>query len=81
MKLSVSTSTVHCVVSDDAVDPGDAALQALLAAIAERTHDSQRRDRLLDLIFTIPPLREWTTDSLARLHDVAAFGADLGRQL
>jgi hypothetical protein len=45
------------------------------------SHDSQRRDRLLDLVLTIPPLREWTTDSLGRLQDVAAFGAEVGRQL
>jgi hypothetical protein len=81
MELSASTSTVHGVNPDDAVDPGDAALQALLAAIAEGTHDSQRRDRLLDMMLTIAPLREWTTESLARLHDVATFGAGLGRQL
>lgn len=42
---------------------------------------AQRRDRLLDMILTIAPLREWTTESLARLHDVATFGAGLGRQL
>lgn len=72
---------VHGVNPDDVVDPGDAALQALLAAIAERTHDSQKRDRVLDMILTIPPLRKWTTDSLARLHDVATFEVDLGRQL
>jgi len=50
MKLSLSASTVHGVVFDDAVDPGDAALQELLAAIAKRTHDIQWRDRPLDLI-------------------------------
>lgn len=67
--------------SDDVVDPGDAALQALLAAIAERTHDRQMRDTVLDFILTVPPLRHWPTDSLARLHDVANVGAGLARQL
>lgn len=67
--------------SDDVVDPGDAALQALLAAIAEGTRDGQRRDAVVDLILTIPPLREWPTDSLARLHEVSNFGAGLSRQL
>lgn len=73
--------TVHGVNPDDVVEPGDAALQTLLAAIAERTHDSERRDRILDLILTIPPLREWTRASLARLHTVVSFGADPGRRL
>lgn len=72
------TSTVPPVNSDDVVDPGDAALQALLAALAERTHDRQRRGMVLDFILTLPPLRHWPTDSLARLHNVSNVGAGLG---
>lgn len=66
----MSTSTVPPVNSNDVVDPGDAALQALLAAIAERTHDHEMRDRILDFIVSVPPLRQWPSDSLAQLHDV-----------
>ena len=57
--------------SEDLVDAGDAALQALLAGLAERTTDSVRRDRLLDFILTLPPLREWPTESLVRLEEAA----------
>jgi hypothetical protein len=43
-----STFTVCVVESDDILDPGDARIQALLAAVAENTDDPERRDRLLD---------------------------------
>jgi hypothetical protein len=46
------------VVSDDVVDPGDAAIQSLLALTAENI-ETMRRDGLLDYILTIPPLAEW----------------------
>lgn len=69
--MSVVTSTVLVVNSADVVDAGDAALQALLAALAERTRDSERRDEMLDLMLTLPPVRRWSTDSLMQLQ--AAF--------
>ena len=47
----------------DLVDRGDAVLQALLASMAERTHDVERRDRLLDYMMTVPPIAGWPTDS------------------
>jgi hypothetical protein len=43
--LLVPTPTVPDVESDDVVDPGDAALQALLATIAENTRDHERREK------------------------------------
>lgn len=79
--LSVPTATVPPVNPDDVVDPGDAALQALLAAIAERTPDREVRDTILNFILTLPPLRHWPSDSIARLHNVANVGAGLARQL
>ena len=77
----MSTSTVPGVSFEDVVDPGDAALQALLAGIAERTADPEKRNKVLDMIVTLPPLREWTTASLVRLHDAASSAIGRGRQL
>jgi hypothetical protein len=59
--------------SDDVVDPGDAAFQALLAAIAENTHNDERRDRLLDAILTIPPLTERPPDCREKLRETCEF--------
>ncbi|MDV3135726.1 hypothetical protein [Mycobacterium sp. 29Ha] len=44
--------------SEDAVEPVDALLQELLAAIAERTTDIETRNAIIDLILTNPPFRE-----------------------
>lgn len=60
--------------SDDVVQPGDAALQSVLAAVADRTFDPEKRDRAIDLILTLPPLREWPTDWLVRMHGAIGFG-------
>jgi hypothetical protein len=38
--------------SDDVVDPGDAAVQALLALATENTRNSGQRDFLIDAILT-----------------------------
>jgi hypothetical protein len=74
--------------SDDLVDPGDAALQALLASVAERTYDVERRDRLLDYIRSADGLAELRSRMAAhpatrvqalqavsdlRLHDVLTW--------
>ena len=69
------------VECDDVVDPGDAAIQALLAAIAENTHDGERRDRLLDYIPTIPPLTEWPPESREKLWETCQFIRHLSRDL
>jgi hypothetical protein len=69
------------VKEGDVVDRGDAAMQALLAAIAERTDDDEKRDRLLDYILTIPPLKEWPADSLEQLRETCKFVISLGRDL
>jgi hypothetical protein len=60
--LSVLTSTVQRMESDDVVDPGDAAIQALLALTADNTRDEEKRDMLMDFILTAPPLAEWPAD-------------------
>jgi hypothetical protein len=69
---------------DDAVDPGDAALQELLASMAEYTQDFERRDRLLDHLLTMPPLVEWSPDALDKLRETCRYIislARLGREL
>jgi hypothetical protein len=65
--------------SGDLVDPGDAALQALLASMAERTHDVERGDRLLDYRMTVPPLAVWPTDSLEALRETCQYIISLAR--
>jgi len=47
------------VDSLDAVDPTDAVLQDLLAQIAENTPDKDRRERIIDLMLTLPPIKQW----------------------
>lgn len=58
---------------DDVVDPGDAAMQALLALTAENTDDDEKRERLLDAILTIPPLTEWPPDCREKLWETCQF--------
>jgi hypothetical protein len=68
----------------DVVDPGDAALQELLANIAERTRDPARRDKLLNFLLTMPPLVEWSAEELEMLTETSAYIrslARLGREL
>jgi hypothetical protein len=77
----VPTATVQEMDADDVVDPGDAALQELLAAIAERTDDTDKRDRLIDHILTGPPLSEWPAASREQLRETCAFVIGLARQL
>ena len=67
--------------SDDRVDPGYAALQAVLAAIADRTADLGERDELFDHIVTLPPLRDWPTAALVQLQGICTAVAGLSRQL
>jgi hypothetical protein len=71
--LSVPTSTVPSVESDDVVDPGDAAVQALLALTAEITPDDEKREKLLDAILTIPPLTEWPSECREKLWETCQF--------
>jgi len=63
----------------DLVDRGDAVLQALLASMAERTHDVERRDRLLDYMMTVPPTAGWPTDSLEALRQPRQYLISLAR--
>jgi hypothetical protein len=74
--LSVPPAALPAVNSDDVVQPGDAILQALLDGTAEHTHDTRKRDGILDLIVTLPPLEQWPTASLERLRSLARAAVD-----
>ncbi|MGE2817950.1 hypothetical protein ACQI5H_22815 [Mycobacterium heidelbergense] len=63
----------------DVVDPGDAALHELLASVAERTHDSLRRARILDYLITTPPLVEWSAEEREVLRQTCAYIISLAR--
>jgi hypothetical protein len=76
----VPTTTVP-KVEYDAVDSGDAALQALLATMAENTRDNERGEKLLDAILTIPPLTEWPPDCREKLRETCQFVIGLSRDL
>lgn len=58
---------------EDVVDPGDAAIQALLALTAENTYDAEKRERLMDYILTVPPLTEWPPESREKLWETCQF--------
>ena len=59
----------------------DAALQALLASIAEHSEDADKRDLLMDYILTVPTLREWPTDARERMRDTCDYVTGLARDL
>lgn len=65
--------------SDDLVHPGDAAVQALLALTADQVVDTERRDRILDAMLTVPPLTEWPNESLEALRDTCSYIISLAR--
>lgn len=71
--VSVRTPTVPNVVSDDVVDPDDAAIQSLLALTAENTDDDEKREKLLDAILTLPPLTRWAPESREKLLETCQF--------
>ena len=67
--------------SDDVVDPGDAAIQALAALAAQNTRDDEKRDMLMDFILTAPPLAEWPPNWREILLETCRFIANLGEDL
>ena len=79
--LSAPTSTVLNVDSDDLVDPGDAAIQVLLALTAENTHDDEKRDWLIDAILTVQPLAEWPPECREKLRETCQFIKGLAQDL
>jgi hypothetical protein len=71
--LSVPTSRVPDMDLDDVVEPGDAAVQALLALTAEKALDPEKHDLLMDAILTLPSLTEWPPESLEKLSETCRF--------
>lgn len=67
--------------SDDVVDPGDAAVQALLALTADNTGDPDKRDELIDYILTVPPMAQWSADARETLVATCQFILELGREI
>lgn len=69
------------VESDGVVDPGDAAIQALLALTADNTDDDEKRDLLMDYILTIPPIVEWPSECREKLWETCKFIKNLAEDL
>jgi hypothetical protein len=67
--------------SDDEVDPADAALQALLMAMADRATDDDRRNALTESVLTLPPIREWPAESFDELRRTMRFVIDCAESL
>lgn len=66
---------------DDVVDPVDAALQALLALIAEHTDDPVKTDVIRDFLLTCPPVNDWPAGSQERLASTCRYVMGLARSL
>jgi hypothetical protein len=60
------------VTSDDVVDPADAALNDLLAHLAEG-NDGARCAEILDLMLTLPPIATWPREFLQELYEVCSW--------
>ncbi|WP_156685610.1 hypothetical protein [Mycobacterium sp. Marseille-P9652] len=69
------------MTSDDVVDPGDAAIQALLALTAEKTGDDEKRGLLIDCILTAPPLAEWSSGCREKLLETCVYIKGLANDL
>jgi len=68
------------VDSSDVVDPTDAVLQDLLAQIAERTPDKARRDKIVDLVLTLPPIAQWPPEMLDEWRKTSDYIRSLRRE-
>ena len=61
------------VQSGDVVDPADAALNDLLAHIAETSGDDEKREKIFDLMLTAPPMPEWPLEFLQAMYEVCSW--------
>lgn len=68
------------VDSLDAVDPTDAKLQELLAHIAENTQDKDRREKIIDLILTLPPIAQWPPEMFDKWRKTCDYILGLRRE-
>jgi hypothetical protein len=67
--------------SSDVVEPRDAAVNELLGQIADRTRDPERRERILGLMLTLPPLAEWPAEALEQWRATYDYIRSLRRDL
>jgi hypothetical protein len=81
MRLSVPASIVAPVDSDDVVDPADAELHKLMGQLADNAHDERRRDRIIGLMLTLPPSREWSPEALEQCRATYEYVRGLRRDL
>jgi hypothetical protein len=73
--------TLAALDSADVVDPADAALNELLAHMADYTHDEEIRQRILDLMLTVPPIAEWPPSAIDQWRMTCDYIRNLRRQL
>lgn len=66
--------------SSDVVDPADAALNELLAHIAENAHNQDRREKILDLMLTLSPVADWPREMLDEWRTTYGYIRSLRRQ-
>jgi hypothetical protein len=78
--MSGATSPVVHVDSSDVVDPADAALSELLARLAENAGDEDRREKLFDLMLTVPPIAQWPPEMLEEWRKTYDYVRGLRRQ-
>jgi hypothetical protein len=67
--------------SSDAVHAADAAINELLGQIADRTDEPERRERIIDLMLTLPPSREWPPEALDQFRATYEYIRGLRRDL
>lgn len=66
--------------AQDRVDPADAAIHTLLGSIADNTEDQQKRDRVLGLMVTVPPVIEWPPEAIDQWRDTLQYVRSLRRE-
>jgi iron-sulfur cluster repair protein YtfE (RIC family) len=67
--------------SGDVIDPADRAIHEILGRIADRTEDQQRRQRILEVMVTVPPIAQWPPDALEQWREFYAHVRGLRRRL
>ncbi len=63
----------------DSVDPGDAALQELIASVADYIDDPVKKELLLDFLTIMRPMAEWSEGELELLTQTCAYVISLAR--
>jgi hypothetical protein len=71
--LSAVSASLSAMTYDDVVDPADAALNDLLAHLAESSSGSGKRAEILDMMLTVPPIAAWPSETLQELYEVCSW--------